>query len=122
MAPMPDQGAVGQAATWLSIIAMVIGAPIVVVFLPPLLVILSAAIYIYLRDIWRTMIRDPKAYREWNRLRKQWNKAVVVERRRRFIMSYVLDRQIQEQGLSEEERFRYAALVRNLHKSKDFVC
>jgi hypothetical protein len=89
------------------IIGIVVGSLIILAMWP----FLATAIYIYLEDIWRNMIRQPENYREWNRLRKEWNKMAAIERRRRFIMSCILDDQVKKLGLSEENRFFYAALV-----------
>ena len=77
-----------------------------------------AVIEHYSTDPRRRVIRDPKRYGEWNRLRKEWNKAAAMEERRRFIMRIIVNDKIEELGLSEEERFRYAALVRDRYALK----
>ena len=104
MAPIQNQN---PAFSGLIIMVVVLGGLLTLAILPFLL----TAIYIYLEEIWFFMIRDPKYYREWNRGRKEWNKASAIERRHRYIMSGLLDRLVDKQGLSEADRFRYAALV-----------
>jgi hypothetical protein len=89
------------------ILGIVIGSLIILA----ILFFLLTVIYLCLDDIWRNMIRQPENYREWNRLRKEWNKTAAIEERRRFIMTLILDDQVKKQGLSEEDRFFYAALV-----------
>jgi hypothetical protein len=84
-----------------------------------ILFIFFTATYIYFGEIWRTMIRNPERYQEWNRLRKEWNKVAAMERRRRYIMACILDDEVRKQGLSQEDKFHYAGLVRDLHALKD---
>ena len=100
------------------------GAPyLVAVVVGSLIVLLTGAFVVavieyYLINPRRRVIRDPKRYREWNKLRKEWNKAAAMEGRRRFIMLTILGHKIEEQGLSEEDRFRYTALVRDTYELK----
>src|ERR1700759_955265 len=74
-----------------------VGTPIIVAILTFLL----TAIHIYFENIWNLLIRQNVGYREWNRLRKEWNKTAAIERRRQFIMSLYLDHEVKKQGLSE---------------------
>ena len=89
------------------IVVIVVSGLVILAFLP----FLFTAIYLYLNGIWKNMIRQRKTYREWNRLRKEWNKTAAIERRRRYIMALILDEEVKKQGLSEEDRFYYGALV-----------
>jgi uncharacterized membrane protein YbaN (DUF454 family) len=95
-----------MAPTLLYAVAMVAGSFIILATLPFLL----TAICLYITDLWRCT-RNSKSYQEWNRLRKEWNKKVAIERRRRFIMCLILNNQTKKQGLSQEDRFFYAELV-----------
>jgi hypothetical protein len=88
------------------IVVIAVGGLIILAFL----LFLLTTIYLYLDNIWK-LTRQLETYREWNRLRKEWNKTAAIERRRRFIMSIILDEEVQKQRLSEEDRFYYAALV-----------
>src|ERR1700760_2088972 len=69
-----------------------VGTPIVVAILTFLL----TAIHIYFENIWNLLIRQNVGYREWNRLRKEWNKTAAIERRRQFIMSLYLDHEVKK--------------------------
>jgi hypothetical protein len=46
-----------------------------------ILPILLTEVYVYLNDIWNSVIKDTKGYQEWNRLRKEWNKQAALEYR-----------------------------------------
>jgi hypothetical protein len=87
-----------------------------------ILFILSTAIYIYVTEIWWTMVTHRKRYLEWNKCRKEWNKAFVIEKRRRFIMACFVFREVRRQGLSEEVHFYYEELVRDLLVFKNIIC
>jgi hypothetical protein len=79
----------------------------VLLLLPFLFVIL----YVYIRELWKFVINQPERYREWNRRRKEWNKTAAEEKEFQRTMLHLLDKEIERQGLSEEDRFIYAALV-----------
>ncbi|KAL9097567.1 MAG: hypothetical protein Q9165_000463 [Trypethelium subeluteriae] len=69
-----------------------------VLFLLPFLLM---ATYVCLRGVWSYMIRDPHGYREWNRLRKEWNKAARLERRRRHVMTVYLENEVRRKEWQE---------------------
>jgi hypothetical protein len=75
---------------------------------------LLTAVYLYCSDIWKYMIRDFQGYREWNRLRKEWNRVTAIDRRRRHQFVLRLNKAIKGRVVSEEDLFRYSGLVRNL--------
>ena len=104
MAPFLDQDSVSNALIVIGIVAI----SVIVLFI---LLFLLTAIYIYLRGVWCYMIRNPHGYREWNRLRKEWNKAARSERRSRHLMALYLGNEVRKQELSQEDGFRYGALV-----------
>ena len=88
------------------IIVIVAGGMIILTILPFLL----TAIYIYFKNMW-LLIKRPQTYREWNRLRKEWNKTAAIERRRLYIAILLLEEEGKKQGLSQEDLFYYAAIV-----------
>jgi hypothetical protein len=71
--------------------------------------------YDYFHDIWRAMVKQPNDYSEWNRHRKRWNKIAAEERRLRHAALCLMDDEIDRQGLSEEHRFRYDAIINTLY-------
>jgi hypothetical protein len=115
MAPVLSQNPVFNA---LYAVAILIGGLVILAILP----FLITALYLYLTDMWRTIITNRRTYLEWNRVRKEWNKIAVIERRRAYIVACLLDAEVRKQGLSEEDRFHGAALVRDLHILNDPIC
>ena len=88
------------------IVVIVVGGIIILAILPFLL----TAIYIYFENIW-LLIREPETYREWNRLRKEWNKTAAIEGRIQYIAAILLEEESKKQGLSKADLFYHAALV-----------
>ena len=88
------------------IIVIVVGGIIILAILP----FLFTAIYIFFAKMW-LLIEKPQTYREWNRLRKEWNKTAAIERRRLYIAILLLEEEGKKQGLSQEDLFYYAAIV-----------
>ena len=56
------------------IIVIVAGGMIILTILPFLL----TAIYLYFKNMW-LLIKRPQTYREWNRVRKEWNKIAAKD-------------------------------------------
>ncbi|KAF2094947.1 hypothetical protein NA57DRAFT_60349 [Rhizodiscina lignyota] len=79
MAPIPNN----KPPEWTRIVLGVLGG-LIGIPLGLMLLFFLVTIFIYLASVLALTIGEPN-YREWNRLRKEWNKAAAKERRRRFI-------------------------------------
>jgi hypothetical protein len=107
MAPIPNQNSLSSAL----LTAVIVGSGIAIISILPIFI---DGIRIYLLEVWSIMIKNRKDYLEWNRLRKEWNKMVPIEYRRRRISTQFLFQQVGKQGLSQEDFFYYNAMARAL--------
>jgi hypothetical protein len=115
MAPVLNQNPVFNA---LYAVAIVIGGLVILAILP----FLITALYLYITDMWSKIITNRRTYLEWNKVRKEWNKIAAIERRRAYIVTCLLDTKVRKLGLSEEDRFHGAALVRDINILNAPIC
>src|ERR1700759_75576 len=83
------------------IVLIVFCCIIMAAFLPFLL----TAVYLFVENIWTMMIMQPENYREYNRLRNEWNKTAAKERRRRLSMTAILYDKSRETGTIRKRLF-----------------
>lgn len=108
MTPIPSEAPSFSA----SYIAAILVGGLIIGAISPFVIV---GVYLFLKQIWKSMIKDPEKYQEWNRIRKVWNKSSARESRRQHIALCYMDGVVDEQGLSEEERFRYDRLIQNVY-------
>jgi hypothetical protein len=109
MAPVPsEQGLSGMKPAWIAV------SVIFSLFFLGISPFLATAIWIYCHEIWVVMIKDRPRFLNLEKLRREWNKAALIEQRRRNVTAHLVNELIQEKGRSDNDYYLLLELVRRL--------
>ncbi|KIM96692.1 hypothetical protein OIDMADRAFT_20635 [Oidiodendron maius Zn] len=67
-----------------------------------ILLLTATTLWIIVEDIWYEVLKDYPRYLKREKLRKEWNKAALVEEERQFSAIYIIIGSIKRQGKLEE--------------------
>ena len=94
MAPISPQAITIPSWIIIGIVISIIGIVI--------LLLTTTTLWIIAEDIWHEVLKDRPRYLKREKLRKEWNKAALVEEERQFSAICVIIDRVERQGKSEE--------------------
>ena len=113
MAPISPQAISIPSWIIIGIVISVIGIVI--------LLLTATTLWIIAEDIWHEVLKDRPRYLKREKLRKEWNKAALVEEDRQFSAICVIIDRVERQGKSEEIFSLLLELVSNYDPVLKFI-
>ena len=113
MAPISPQAISIPSWIIIGIVISVIGIVI--------LLLTATTLWIIAEDIWHEVLKDRPRYLKREKLRKEWNKAALVEEERQFSAICVIIDRVERQGKSEEIFSLLLELVSNYDPVLKFI-
>ena len=113
MAPISPQAISIPSWIIIGIVISVIGIVI--------LLLTATTLWIIAEDIWHEVLKDRPRYLKREELRKEWNKAALVEEERQFSAICVIIDRVERQGKSEEIFSLLLELVSNYDPVLKFI-
>lgn len=113
MAPISPQAISIPSWIIIGIVISVIGIVI--------LLLTATTLWIIAEDIWHEVLKDRPRYLKREELRKEWNKAALVEEERQFSALCVIIDRVERQGKSEEIFSLLLELVSNYDPVLKFI-
>jgi hypothetical protein len=86
-----------------------------------ILLLTTTTLWIIAEDIWDEVLKDYPRYLKREKLRKEWNKAALVEEERQFSAICVIIDRVERQGKSEEIFSLLLELVSNYDPMLKFI-
>ena len=113
MAPISPQAITIPSWIIIGIVISIIGIVI--------LLLTTTTLWIIAEDIWHEVLKDRPRYLKREELRKEWNKAALVEEERQFSAICVIIDRVERQGKSEEIFSLLLELVSNCDPVLKFI-
>ena len=113
MAPISPQAITIPSWIIIGIVISIIGIVI--------LLLTATTLWIIAEDIWHEVLKDRPRYLKREELRKEWNKAALVEEERQFSAICVIIDRVERQGKSEEIFSLLLELVSNYDPVLKFI-
>ena len=113
MAPISPQAITIPSWIIIGIVISIIGIVI--------LLLTTTTLWIIAEDIWHEVLKDRPRYLKREKLRKEWNKAALVEEERQFSAICVIIDRVERQGKSEEIFSLLLELVSNYDPVLKFI-